>query len=121
MVHVTGMGKHLPVVAMTKPEHVPAWAKGGYAIECIHSLAVVFPRLSILASYMRIFILRRYRYPTYALGLVIVANSVAGIIESLSQCRPFSARWSGPEAMATHCINSMVGTTHPHSKYLNIG
>ncbi|PVH97526.1 hypothetical protein DM02DRAFT_470119, partial [Periconia macrospinosa] len=115
MVRVTGIGKHLPIVAITNPAHVVSWGKGAYAIECFHSLAVVFPRLSILASYMRIFIQRRYRYSAYVIGVIIILNSLAGIIVSLAQCHPFSARWSGSEAMTAHCINSMACIRAFHS------
>ncbi|KAF1957835.1 hypothetical protein CC80DRAFT_491187 [Byssothecium circinans] len=107
MTRVTGMGKHMPIVAITNMDGIISWAKAGYAIEILHSLAVVFPRLSILASYMRIFITKPYKLAAYALAFVIIATSFAGIIVSVAQCRPFSARWSGEAAMAKYCINSM--------------
>lgn len=84
------------------------WAKCGYAIEQLYCTAVVFPKLSILASYLRIFITRGYKNTTYILGVIIVANGIAGVVTSLASCRPFSARWQGFEYVSAHCIDTVA-------------
>lgn len=67
-------------------------------------MSVAFPKLSVLAMYLRFFITRPYRVISYLTGAVIVAAAIAGVITSLSSCRPFSARWD-MERLDTSCIN----------------
>lgn len=104
-VQIAGVGRHLDVLFATNPEAVVHWAKAGYAIEQLYCAAVAFPKLSILAMYLRIFTSKAYRYTTYAVGAIITAAAVAGIITSLASCRPFSARWN-PQLFVSNCIDA---------------
>lgn len=99
------MGKHLAVLYVTDPQAVVNWAKCGIAIECISSCAVAFPKLSILASFLRIFTKKAYRVPTYILMVIVSLTAIAGVITSLASCRPFSARWD-PDLFITSCIDA---------------
>lgn len=92
-VKIAGVGRHLPVLYIEDPQAVVNWAKCGYAIEEIYCAAVAIPKLSILASYLRILTAKPYRISTYIIGGIVSANAIAGIITSLASCRPFSARW----------------------------
>ncbi|KAI1192401.1 hypothetical protein F5X97DRAFT_340602 [Nemania serpens] len=115
-VRIAGVGRHLDVLYATNPQAVVNWAKCGYAIETIYSAAVAVPKLSIIASYLRIFTDRRLRIATWIVGGVIAANGLAGIITSLASCHPFSARWD-PALFQTHCIDAprfWEGTSVPN-------
>ncbi|KAF3768156.1 hypothetical protein M406DRAFT_231609, partial [Cryphonectria parasitica EP155] len=104
-IKIAGVGRHLDVLLATDPEAVVNWAKCGYAIEELYCLAVAFPKLSILATYLRIFTERSYRIISYLVGAVIVCAAVAGVITSLASCRPFSARWN-LQLYSTNCIDA---------------
>ena len=92
-VKIAGVGLHYGELLKSSPETLESWAKSGYAAETLYCTAVVFPKLSILYAYLRIFTLRPYRIAVYIIGAVVVATGVAGVITSLTACRPFSARW----------------------------
>jgi hypothetical protein len=106
-VRVADIGKHLPIILMTNPGAIIHWQKAAYPIEMIYSAAVVFPRLSILASYLRIFLKRSYRYTAYGLAILIILTGLASIITSFATCKPFSARYQGLESMGAHCYNTI--------------
>ncbi|KAF2682951.1 hypothetical protein K458DRAFT_432368 [Lentithecium fluviatile CBS 122367] len=106
--HIAGVGRHLDVLFVTNPQAIINWLKCGYAIEQLYCTAVVFPKLSILASYLRIFLTRGYRRAAYALAVVVVSNGIAGVVTSLASCQPFSARWQGVEYAALHCIDTVA-------------
>ncbi|KAF2760780.1 hypothetical protein EJ05DRAFT_473390 [Pseudovirgaria hyperparasitica] len=93
-VEIAGVGRHLPVVLVTDPEAVKNWAKCAYAVEQLYCVAVSLPKLSIAATYLRIFTEMPYRIATLLVCGVMIANATAGIIASLAQCQPFSARWN---------------------------
>ncbi|KAK8860023.1 integral membrane protein [Apiospora arundinis] len=102
---IAGVGKHLAVLYVTNPQAVVNWAKCGYAIECIYSVAVAFPKLSILASYLRIFTTKAFRVSAYVLIVIVSLTAASGVITSLASCRPFSARWD-PALFVSNCIDA---------------
>lgn len=104
-IQIAGVGRHLDVLLATDPGAVVNWAKCGYAIEQLYCVAVAFPKLSILATYLRIFTERPYRMTCYVLGLVIICAAFAGVLTSLLSCRPFSARWN-LQLFVSHCIDA---------------
>lgn len=81
------------------------FAKCGYAIETVYCAAVAFPKLSILATYLRIFTKGPYRIATHFIGFIVVATAIAGIATSLASCHPFSARWNLFLSLS-NCIDS---------------
>jgi len=103
-VKVAGVGQHMDVLEVYDPAAVTAWAKCGYAVEELYCIAVVFPKLSILWSYLRIFTMKAQRITVYVLAGIICATAFAGVVTSLASCHPFSARWN-PELTTTNCIN----------------
>ncbi|KAI1460206.1 hypothetical protein F4805DRAFT_418594 [Annulohypoxylon moriforme] len=104
-VHIAGVGRHLAVLYATNPGAVVNWAKCGYAIECLYGVGVAFPKLSILASYLRIFTTKPYRITTYILIFLVSAIGLSVVVTSLSSCHPFSARWD-TNLYVTNCINA---------------
>lgn len=101
---IAGVGRHLDVILATDPQVFVVWAKCTFALETLYCVSVAFPKLSILAMYLRIFNKRPYRVISYLIGAVIIAAAIAGVITSLASCRPLSARWDITK-LESHCIN----------------
>ncbi|KAK7224500.1 hypothetical protein V2G26_012503 [Clonostachys chloroleuca] len=62
-------------------------------MEATYCGAIALPKLSILASYLRILTTKPYRYATYAIGCIVTATAIAGIIASFAMCDTFAGRW----------------------------
>ncbi|KAI4095109.1 MAG: hypothetical protein LQ344_001760 [Seirophora lacunosa] len=94
----------LDYILATSPETYVSWAKSAVAVEIIYCTSVVFPKLSILAMYLRVFPVKKvYRYATYTLMFIVTANGIAGIFASLLSCQPLATRWD--PALGGECIN----------------
>ena len=104
-VKIAGVGQHEDVLLATNPTAVVHWAKAGYAIEELYCTAVIFPKLSILGFYLRIFTTKLFRITVYIIAGILIVNGIAGVITSLSTCQPFAARWD-PSIPGAHCINT---------------
>lgn len=113
------MGRHLDVLYATDIQAVINWAKCGYAMEEVYCVAIAFPKLSILASYMRIFRERPYRIACYIAGGIIIAAAAAGIITSLAACRkcPISYR---PSSVARGYTRGGRGSRSPTTRTLRL-
>lgn len=96
----------MDVLLVFNPTAVINWAKCGYAVEELYCAAVVFPKLSILAFYIRIFTMKPYRLAVYVISGILIANGIAGLITSLTSCRPFAARWD-VTIPGAHCIDTL--------------
>ncbi|KAI0546921.1 hypothetical protein F4679DRAFT_555780 [Xylaria curta] len=108
-VEIAGVGRHLLPVANENFAALVHWAKSGYAIENLYALGCVFPKLSILASYLRIFTGKWYRRATWALVFIVISAALAAVVTSLAGCRPFSTRWTDFSADASKkCINYLT-------------
>lgn len=104
MVYVCGVGHHADYILTTSPETYISWAKSAVAVEIIYCTSVVFPKLSILAMYRRLFPVKKvYRYSFWFLMFIITANGVSGVFASLFSCQPLAIRWN--PAIVGHCIN----------------
>lgn len=53
----------------------------------------MFPKLSILYLYLRIFSKKIYRVAAYLIAMVLVSNCVIGLILGFIQCVPFRFTW----------------------------
>ncbi len=104
MVYACGVGHHATYILATNPATYISWAKSAVAVEVIYCTSVVFPKLSILAMYLRLFVVKRvYRYIIFTLMFIVAANGVAGDFTSLLSCRPLATRWN--PALGGDCIN----------------
>lgn len=94
-IKVGGAGRHTKALMIEDPVKIINWQKLSKATEMIYFPAMTFPKLAILALYMRIFTAhRRYRIAVYTTGTVMVLWSVAGIITCLAYCKPFAYAWN---------------------------
>lgn len=104
MVYACGVGHHATYILAVEPATYISWAKSAVAVEIIYCTSVVFPKLSILAMYLRLFPVKKaYRYTTFTLMFIVAANGIAGDFTSLLSCRPLASRWD--PARHGHCIN----------------
>lgn len=104
-VHVkyAGVGYHVPRAQQLYTDVLGNWGKTLYAIFWFWNLGTIFPRLAILALYLRIFSSIRYRIATYILGAFIVAYGIAFQLVGLFICTPVNFLWS--HDVNGHCIN----------------
>ncbi len=58
-----------------------------------YSCAITFTKLSIIASYLRIFPYKKLRIAMYVTAVVTVGLFVASVPATIFQCRPISAAW----------------------------
>ncbi|CAH0054997.1 unnamed protein product [Clonostachys solani] len=92
-VRIGGVGRHLAVILATDPVAIQNWAKLAYSMETTYCAAIAFPKLSILASYLRIFTTKPFRIAAYCVAAFVSATAIAGIITSLTICSTFAGRW----------------------------
>ena len=104
LVKHAGLGRHMVTLSSYEIE---TWLKLFLTMQFIYVPSVTFPKLSILALYLRILPLKVYRYAIYAiagfLGAVWVANFVIGFTE----CKPFPYSWDKTIPNG-HCINLLI-------------
>ena len=104
MVYACGVGHHASYILATDPSTYVSWAKSAVAVEVIYCTSVVFPKISILAMYLRLFpVKKEYRYTIFALMFIIAANGIAGDFTSLLSCQPLRKRWD--PTLKGHCID----------------
>lgn len=92
-VHIAGVGQHLPAVLAANPATLLTWGKIIYALLIIYSLAVAFPKLSILALYLRIFTEKPYRISTWVVAAIISGTAIAVSLVGFFQCSPVPLAW----------------------------
>ena len=85
-------------------------SKAGYIGAIFYCLATAFPKLSLCALYLRIFVHRRIRIITWVVVAFLVANCIAFTIASILICVPPSYYWKTyvfkPEDPKKQCINT---------------
>ena len=89
-VNYGGAGHHVEVVT---PEQMETWLKLIIAEEFLYVLCATMPKMVILCLYQRIFPTKPYRYATYFIGGVMVANYVIDIVLALATYIPVVYSW----------------------------
>ena len=90
-----GVGHHEAALALTDPEKIVLTMEFFFVWSLIYLAAVVFPKLAILATYLRIiFVIKpRYRTACYILAMLLIANWVGNTVASLLMCKPLQYFW----------------------------
>lgn len=104
-----GVGHHIERVVMDNPNTLITWWKFNMIIPLISSLAVAFPKLSILALYFRIFGSKNQpvsRTICFATGFIIAGTCFANVIVSFFMCRPLAFVWN--KSLGGTCIDIMA-------------
>ena len=99
-----GVGHHEAALARTDPAKIILWAKFVLVIPLIYLAAAMFPKLAILAIYLRIFTKKSYRNTCWVVAVLLVANCIAFTVTGLLICRPIAFLWDHSIAKG-HCYN----------------
>lgn len=94
MVQIGGAGRRALALYMQDPEKITTWLKLDKSEEYIYMASITFPKLAILALYMRIFTTQRYLIATYFTGGLIIVTFLIGIVMSSLICVPFAYHWN---------------------------
>jgi hypothetical protein len=101
-----GAGRHVAYWFLTDPTVITTYLKIQTAAEFVYVAACLFPKLSILALYLRIFTERIVRIVTWIVIGVCIAHAIANILASFTICQPFEFKWN--KAINGHCANVMA-------------
>ena len=85
-----GIGRHAVTLS---PGVLIAHLKLGVIEDFLYALSVVFPKLSILCLYERIFTIKWYRRAIAITAVVILATFVTSLVLTFTICRPFAYNW----------------------------
>jgi hypothetical protein len=91
-----GLGKHLWNLNPNLVEishDVGQITKSLYGCYLAYSTAITFTKLSIMATYIRIFPNSIIRYTVYAIGVVVMAFWISSIFAIIFTCFPIKAAW----------------------------
>lgn len=99
-----GVAHHVATLEATDPNKITVWAKLVLATPIIYVAAVVFPKLAILAIYLRIFTLAPYRISCYVVALILIANWLGTTIAGFLMCVPLRYLWD-KTVVGGHCFN----------------
>ena len=88
-----GVGHHEATLALTDPEKPVLATKFFFVLSFLYLAAVVFPKLAILAIYLRVFVQTHFRTACYILAMLVIANWVGNTVALLSMCKPLQYFW----------------------------
>ncbi|APA06276.1 hypothetical protein sscle_01g010460 [Sclerotinia sclerotiorum 1980 UF-70] len=88
-----GVGYHIAGLAVTNPGKIVIWSKLLFSTPLVYSWAVAFPKLAILAMFLRIFTKGFYRNTVMVLATVSIALAFAVSLVSIFGCTPVSYFW----------------------------
>ncbi|KAL9115409.1 MAG: hypothetical protein Q9227_000730 [Pyrenula ochraceoflavens] len=101
-----GAGRHLAYFMIHEPDILLTSLKLTAAQEYIYAFSVAFPKLSIIALYLRVIRDKWTRRITWMLGIIVCLNLVASVITVSSICQPFEYRWD-KTIPGGHCADMM--------------
>ncbi|KAI4169569.1 MAG: hypothetical protein LQ343_005589 [Gyalolechia ehrenbergii] len=88
------LGYHEAAVAASHPEKLVRRAKFILVAPLLYLNAVLFPKLAILATYLRIFTPSSYRKICWALVVLLVANWFTFTVACFKMCTPLAYLWN---------------------------
>lgn len=99
-----GVAHHIATLEANDPNKIIVWAKAVLALPIIYVAAVLFPKLAILAIYLRIFTQAPYRISCYVLALILIANWLGTTIAGFLMCIPLRYLWD-KTVVGGHCFD----------------
>ena len=99
-----GVGYHEAALLVSDPGKVTMWAKFALIIPMMYLPAVLFPKLAILAIYLRIFTKASHRITCWVLISVLIANYVGTTVAGFFICIPLEYLWN-PTIPGGRCFN----------------
>lgn len=64
------------------------------AAEIIYDMSITFPKLALIAMYLRIFTEKRVRWATWLTGVIVILHFLTGFILFFTICQPFNFKWN---------------------------
>lgn len=102
-----GLGRHVyDLPPHTLIHNVKKVIQTLWVSQVLYSTALSLVKISIIASFHRIFPTRAIRWTMYALGGAIIAVWLINILTTIFQCSPISAAWNF-QAIAPKCLPIM--------------
>ncbi|KAF7854217.1 hypothetical protein EAF04_010514 [Stromatinia cepivora] len=92
-INYCGVGYHVEAIELNDPSELVSLSKLLIFFPATYAIAVTFPKLSILAMYLRIFTVPFYRMVTYTVIYIIVVSSTILFMMMLFQCTPVNYFW----------------------------
>ncbi|KAF7950896.1 uncharacterized protein EAE97_002448 [Botrytis byssoidea] len=92
-INYCGVGHHIEAIELSAPSKLLALYKLLMFFPATYAIAVTFPKLSILAMYLRIFTVPFYRMITYFVIYILVISSTILFMMMLFQCTPVDYFW----------------------------
>lgn len=99
-----GAGRHTIVLS---PNEIKTCLKLLVTMQFIYVPSVTFPKLSILALYMRIFTTKAYRYAVYVIAIFLGLVWLTSFVLAFRGCAPFAYSWDKTIPHG-HCINLLI-------------
>ncbi|KAI4204291.1 MAG: hypothetical protein LQ350_001271 [Teloschistes chrysophthalmus] len=87
------LGYHESFILQTHPSKLTRKAKFLLVAPLLYLNAVLFPKLAILATYLRIFTLPAYRISCWTLAVFLVINWLTFTVACFLMCRPLAFLW----------------------------
>ncbi|KAM3074181.1 hypothetical protein ACMFMG_002998 [Clarireedia jacksonii] len=92
-INYCGVGYHIEAIMLEDPSKATALSKLLIFFPATYAVAVTFPKLSILAMYLRIFRIPFYRAATYFIFYFLIISSIILFLMILFQCTPVNFFW----------------------------
>jgi len=89
-----GVGRHFTYWEENNPTVATNYFKYLLAVSFYYFFCVAWPKLAILALYLRLFTLKPYRITVWCLIGVVVTTGIICPIMSLNLCHPFEYNWN---------------------------
>lgn len=93
LIQYGGVGRHWAYLVLHDQNRLINSAKMDKVESYIYLPSVTFPKLAILALYLRIFTTRGYRIATYCVGSIVVLSCIVGLVANSIVCQPFAYFW----------------------------
>lgn len=93
-------------VAAEDPLQINEYFKGILVQEILHLPAVAFPKLCVLALYLKVFTNKSARIATWVVVYLVAGTWIGYTIAACFQCRPFRFNWD--KSIEGVCFNVSV-------------
>lgn len=108
MVSYAGAGYHIAWLEKNYPEVLVTFTKLQIAETVLYSASVAFPKLSMLALYLRIFIAKRERVTAYVVMGIVTASFLVVSLCTVLICIPLGYKWNPQGHPGGHCLNAGI-------------
>ena len=112
-----GAGYHEVVTVARYPNFFVFWGKYVLVFAILSHCGVLFPKLAILAIYLRIFTPSIYRNACWVLVALLISNWIATIVAAFFICIPLNLLWN-PGIVGGHCFD--IGSYYRWSSFFSV-